>query len=100
MYIPPIIAFLAALILGSIYMSGSSAFAQSTPPLDSPIEKPVDMSESGRIQEESDRRREKADSPDSDEKHQDTSVTPPYSTRPIIENPDNSIGPNSKHRYP
>jgi hypothetical protein len=81
-------------------MWGSSAFAQSTPPLDLPIEKPTDMSESRRIQEESDRRREKTNSPDSDEKHQGNSVTLPYSTKPIIENPDNSIGPNSKYRYP
>ena len=46
----------------------SSAFSQSTPPLQKPIEKPpIDqMSESGRIQEKIDERRNRQNSPDSE----------------------------------
>jgi len=92
---------LAALMFGSVYMLGSSAFAQSNQPLDLNVEKPIDTSESGRIPEEVDKRPETTNFPDRDKKQQDNYVTPsPYSTRPIIENPDNSIGPNSKYRYP
>ncbi|WP_143065040.1 hypothetical protein [Nitrosomonas oligotropha] len=92
---------LAALMFGSVYMLGSSAFAQSNQPLDLNVEKPIDTSESGHIPEEVDRRPETTNFPDRDKKQQDNYVTPsPYSTRPIIENPDNSIGPNSKYRYP
>ncbi|MBK7491909.1 MAG: hypothetical protein IPI17_07870 [Nitrosomonas sp.] len=92
---------LAALMFGSVYMLGSSAFAQSNQPLDLNVEKPIDTSESGRIPEEVDRRPETTNFPYRDKKQQDNYVTPsPYSTRPIIENPDNSIGPNSKYRYP
>jgi hypothetical protein len=82
------------LLASAFYFGSSSAFSQSTPPLDQPIEKtPIDqMSESGRIQEEKDRQRSKTNSPDSDEKQQDNSVTPPYSTKPIVENPNNVMG--------
>lgn len=85
---------IGALLVGTLNFGGSSAFSQSTPPLDQPIEKtPIDqMSESGRIQEEKDRQRSKTNSPDSDEKQQDNSVTPPYSTKPIVENPNNVMG--------
>ena len=83
-------------------MSGSSAFAQSNQPLDLNVEKPIDTSESGRIQEEVDRRPETTSPLDRDKKQQDNSLTrPSLSTKPILEdNPDNSIGPNSKYRYP
>lgn len=82
------------LLVGASYFGSSSVFSQSTPPLDQPIEKtPINkMSESGRIQEEKDRQRDKTNSPDSDEKQQDNSVTPPYSTKPIIENTSNPVG--------
>ena len=100
MYIPPIIALIAALILGSVYISGSPAFSQSNQPLDLNVEKPIDTSESERIPEEVDRRPEITSSPDRDKKLQDNSVDPLHPTKPIQDNPDNSIGPNSKYRYP
>lgn len=82
-----------ALLVGVFNFGSSSAFSQSTPPLDQPIKKtPIDqMSESGRIQDEKDRQRSKTNSPDSDENQQDNSVTPPYSTKPIAENPSNAM---------
>lgn len=95
-----IIGLLAVLILVSNSMPGSSAFAQSNQPLDLDVEKPIDTSESGRIPEEVDRRPETTNLPDRDKKQQDNSVDPLHPTKPIIENPDNSIGPNSKYRYP
>ncbi|MBS0300229.1 MAG: hypothetical protein JSR32_09950 [Proteobacteria bacterium] len=84
----------AVLLVGAFCFDSSFVFSQSTPPLDQPIEKtPIDkMSESGRIQEEKDKQRNKTNSPDSDEKQQDNSVTPPYLTKPIIENPSNAVG--------
>jgi len=82
-------------------MSGSAAFAQLTQPLDLQVEKQIDMSESGRIKEEVDRRPETTNFPDRNAKQQDNSATLPSLTKPIREeNPDNSIGPNSKYRYP
>lgn len=97
----PINGLLAVLIFGSVYITSSAAFAQSNQPLDLDVEKPIDTSESGRIPEEVDRRPETTNPPDRYKKQQDNSVTPsPYTTRPTIENPDNSIGPNSKYRYP
>jgi hypothetical protein len=96
-----IIGLLAVLILGSNYMPGSEAFAQLTQPLDLQVEKQIDMSESGRIQEEVDRRPETTNFPNRNVRQQGNSVTLPSLTKPIREeNPDNSIGPNSKFRYP
>ena len=59
---------IVALLVGVILFV-SSAFSQSTPPLDKPIERiPADqLSESGRIQQKNDERRSKINSPDSDE---------------------------------
>ena len=66
-------------LVGTFYSFSSSAFSQSTPPLDKPIEKPpIDqMSESGRIQERNDELRRKTNSPDSDEFHPNNPNTNP-----------------------
>lgn len=66
-----IISIFVVFFVGVFYIFSSSAFSQSTPPLDKPIEKPpIDqMSESGRIQERNDEQRRKKNSPDSDENH-------------------------------
>lgn len=58
---------IVALLVGVIFF-GSSAFSQSTPPLDKPIERtPADqLSESGRVQQMIDEKRDKTNSPDSD----------------------------------
>ncbi len=57
------------LILVAVFVLASAAFSQSTPPLNKPIEKPQAdrMSESGRIQEKIDERRNSKNSPDSDQ---------------------------------
>lgn len=97
----PINGLLAVLIFGSVYITGSAAFAQSRPPLGLPIEEQIDTSIPERIPEELDGRSETTNFPDREVKQKDNSVTPPSSTKPILEeNPDNSIGPNSKYRYP
>jgi hypothetical protein len=96
----PINGLLAVLIFGSVYIVGSAAFAQSTPPLGLPIEEQIDTSVSERIPEEIYKRNEKVNSPDNDKKRQDNSVDPLHPTKPIQDNPDNSIGPNLKYRYP
>ncbi|MBS0424675.1 MAG: hypothetical protein JSR71_09700 [Proteobacteria bacterium] len=92
---------LAVLIFGSVYIAGSAAFAQSSSPLGLPIETQIDTSIPERIPEELDRRSETTNFPDREVKQKGNSVTPPSSTKPILEeNPDNSVGPNSKYRYP
>jgi hypothetical protein len=75
-------------IIGIIFALGStSAFAQSTPPLDKPVEKPKanEMSESGRIQEKIDERRNKSDSPDSDKNHSGNSNVNPGKDNLLME---------------
>lgn len=59
-------------IISAVFvLTSTSVFSQSTPPLDKPIEKPQadQMSESGRIQEKIDKRRNRKNSPDSDKNH-------------------------------
>lgn len=79
---------------GIIYIFSSSAFAQSTPPLDKPIEKPPvsEMSEAGRIQEKNDVNRMKEDSPDSDENHPNS---PNVDINAPAAHPSNSAGESS-----
>lgn len=96
-----IISLLAVLIFWSVYIMSSAAFAQSTPPLDLSIKEQIDTSVPERIPEEVDRRSETTNFPDREVKQKNNSVTPPSLTKPIFEeNPDNSVGPNSKYRYP
>lgn len=64
---------LIAIFVVVFHIFGPFAFSQSTPPLDKPIEKPQasQMSESGRIQEKADAKRNRTHSPDSDKNHID-----------------------------
>ncbi len=84
---------LVALFAGIFYIFGTPAFSQSTPPLDKPIEKPpIDqMSESGRIQEKIDKRRNKQNSPDSDINH---------SNNPNVNPVEDHSGANHNILYP
>lgn len=108
-----ITGLLAALISGSVYITSSAAFAQSTPLLGLPIKERIDTSISERIpeeidtsisehnQQEIDGRSETTNYHEKEVKQKDNSATPPPLTKPILEeNPDNSVGPNSKYRYP
>ena len=63
--------FIVGLFIGIIIFV-STAYSQSTPPLDKPIEStPADqLSESGRVQKLIDEKRDKAKSPDSDNNYQ------------------------------
>jgi len=92
---------LAALIYGSIYITSSAAFSQSTPPFGLPINEQIDTSISERIPEEIDGQSETTNFPEKEVKQKDNSETLPPLTKPVLEeNPDNSVGPNSKYRYP
>lgn len=89
-----IISTLFVFFIGIFYIFNSSAFAQSTPPLDKPVEKPPvnEMSESGRIQERNDANRMRENSADSDKNHPNS---PNVDINAPAAHPSNSAGESS-----